>query len=127
MSIEQWMRQDNMFDYMSGSAILASFDRYDLNDDGILSKQEAYHAFNAGQIILEVAESTMSIFDSVDLDQDDTLNETEFLHGVELLASQGVLPVIDTAEAITVYNNLVTHHNAGADQPVQGLPLESII
>ena len=31
----------NMFDYMSDNAILAAFDNYDVNDDGILSKQEA--------------------------------------------------------------------------------------
>ena len=31
----------NIFDDMSDIAILASFDNYDLNDDGILSKQEA--------------------------------------------------------------------------------------
>ena len=67
------------------------------------------------------------MFDSVDQNHDDNLDETEFLAGVNLLTSQGVLPVIDTAEAITVYNNLVTHHNDTAAQPVQALPLQAII
>lgn len=30
-----------MFDDMSDNAIMAAFDNYDVNDDGILSKQEA--------------------------------------------------------------------------------------
>ena len=67
------------------------------------------------------------MFDSVDQNHDDTLDETEFLHGVKLLTDHGVLPAVPTAEAITVYNNLISHHNDTAAQPVQALPLEAII
>ena len=123
----QAVAEVNMFDDMSDNAIMAAFDNYDVNDDGILSKQEAQHAFNEGLTILEVAEATIDMFDSVDQNHDDTLDEIEFLAGVNLLTDQGVLPAITTAEATTVYNNLVQHHNDTAAQPVQALPLAAIV
>ena len=104
----------NMFDFMSDDVILATFDHYDLNDDGILSKQEASLGFSEGMTILEVAQQTVELWDSIDHNQDDILDQTEFLAGVSMLTTSGVLPEIDSAEVATVYDNLLAYHNASA-------------
>lgn len=121
----------NMFDDMSDADLLASFDNYDLDDNGILTKQEAQHAFHEGMTLMEVAAATLEIWDSADQNHDDTLDQTEFLAGVNLLTDSGVLPAIDSDEVISVYGDLLAHYNADQTDMTQPaateLPMDAII
>lgn len=63
-----------IFNDISDENILNTFDHYDLDNDGILTKTEAYHVFNEGANMLEVAEQTIEMWDSVDQNEDDSLD-----------------------------------------------------
>ena len=121
----------NMFDDLSDAEKLALFDTHDYDNDGIMTKQEAHHAFREGMTLRDVAAATLQIWDSADANHDDTLDQTEFLAGVSILTTSGVLPVIDSAEVITVYDDLLAHYNdeqAAQSQPAATeLPMEEII
>ena len=116
-----------IFQDISDDNILNTFDHYDLDNDGILSKEEAYHVFNEGANMLEVAEQTIEMWDSVDQDQDDSLDQTEFLAAVQLLSSTGVLPQIPSAEVIMVFDAMLAGYNSDKVDQVEALPLSSLI
>ena len=54
----------NMFDDMSDADLLASFDNIDLDVNGILTKQEAQHAFHEGMIDLPPLQALLDIANS---------------------------------------------------------------
>lgn len=76
-----------------------------------------------------MAEATLGIWDNVDQDHDDSLDQTEFLAGVSMLTSSGVLPEINSAEVVEVYDDLLAHYNNDhqAQVPATTLPMEAII
>lgn len=116
-----------IFTNISDENILNSFDHYDLDNDGILSKKEAYHVFHEDANIFEVADRAIESWDSVDVNQSDSLDQTEFLAAVQLLTSSAILPEIPSAEVTLVFDSLLADYNADQTEPVEALPLSSLI
>ena len=117
----------HLFKDLSDDDLLDAFDAYDLDDDGVLTIQEASHAFHEGMTLLEVSEKTLELWDSADQNHDDSLDQTEFLAGVSMLTSTGVLPEIASTEVVSVYNNLLVHYNQENATNESALPMDAIV
>ena len=77
--------------------------------------------------MIEVAEATVEMWDTVDADEDDSLGQNEFLAAVQLLTSSEVLPEIPTADVVMVYESMLADYNADQTEAVEAIPLSSII
>ena len=120
----------NMFDDMTEEQILAQFDLHDLNDDELVTKDEAEHVFYHAETIQEVTETINGMWDTVDQDENGDLDETEFLAAYEVLHELELLPDSDATAILEVYNYQLVKYNdsvATPEEQVSVLPMTAVL
>ena len=117
----------HIFADMSDEQLLKTFDHYDLNNNGILTVKEAFLVFKEETKILWFAEYAAAMWDSLDINDDDAMDQAEFLAIVQLLTSAGILPEIPSAQVRTVYRALLASYNSNVSEPIAVLPLTELI
>ena len=107
--------------------MLNTFDHYDLNGNGILTEKEAFLVFKEEDKMLQFAEQATYMWDRLDINDDYSFDQAEFLATVQLLTRAGILPEIPSAQVIQVYRALLASYNSGVAEPVAVLPISELI
>ena len=110
-----------MFSDMTPEEITAQFDIHDLDADGIVTIEEAYHVFTHEDTVEVVTEKVQKILEEV-ADEDGNFDETEFLAAFNVLQSSGMLPETTSAEVVEVFDYVLEQYNQDAAEPAESIP-----